>query len=198
MTLTNEQIVEAKKQLSAQIQHLPDAQKAEAQKQIDGLSNEAIEEMIAQQTGGRQEIFRMIASKKVDSVVVDENSDAIAVLSIRSLSRGHTIVIPKKAVREKEKMGKKIVEFATGIGKKIQDSLKPKKVDVKVELKMGEVVLEVVPDYGDGLKEKEVSKEDLEQVLKEINVIKIEKKVEKIKKKKVVQAKPLKLKRRIP
>ncbi len=197
MTLTNEQIAEAKKQLAAQIGHLPPEQKAEAQKQIDSLSNEAIEEMINQQTG-KQEIFRAIASKKIDSVVVDENSDAIAVLSIRSLSKGHTLVIPKKVVKEKDKMGKKVVDFASKIGKKIQDNLKPKKVDVKVESKMGEVILEVVPDYGGELKEKEIGKEDLEKVLKEINVIKIEKKVEKIKKKKVVPVKPLKLKRRIP
>lgn len=196
MALTNEQVVEAKKQLSAQIQHLPAGQKEKAQKQIDDLSNEAIEEMIAQQAG-KQGIFRIIAGKKVESVVVDENSGAIAVLSIKSLSKGHTLVIPKKVVRDKSKMNKKIIDFAAGIGKKIQDSLNPKKVDVKVESKLGEVILEVVPDYGEKLVEKEVGKEDLENVLREINVIKVEKKIEKIKKKKVVQAKPLKL-RRIP
>lgn len=197
MTLSKKQIVEAKAQLSAQIQNLTPSQREEAQKQIDSLSDEAIEEMIAQQTG-RKEIFRMIAEKKVDSVIVDENSDAIAVLSIRALSRGHCIVIPKEAVREKEKMPKKIIDFAVAVGKKIQDSLKPKKVDVKVEEKFGEIILEVVPDYGENLAEKEISKSELEKVLKEINVIKIEKKVEKIKKKRVVREKVLKLKRRIP
>ena len=64
--------------------------------------------------------------------------------------------------------------------------------------KFGEIVLEVVPDYGEKLAEKEVSKSELENVLKEINVIKIEKKVEKIRKKKSAPVKLLKLKRRIP
>ncbi|MBS3088877.1 HIT domain-containing protein [Candidatus Pacearchaeota archaeon] len=197
MALTKKQIAEAKSQLSAQIQNLTPSQREEAQKQIDSLSDEAIEEMIAQQTG-KQEIFRMIASKKVDSVIVDENSDAIAVLSIRALSKGHCLVIPKEVVREKDKMPKKIIDFAVAVGKKIQDSLKPKKLDVKKEEKFGEIVLEVVPDYGEKLAEKEVSKSELENVLKEINVIKIEKKVEKIRKKKSAPVKLLKLKRRIP
>ena len=197
MTLSKEKIKTAKEQLSVQIQNLPFGQREEAQKQIDSLSDEAIEEMISQQTG-KQEIFRMIASKQIDSVIVDENSEAIAVLSIRALSRGHTLVIPKEAVKSEEKMPKKIVDFAVAVGKKIQDNLKPKKVDVKKEQKLGEIVLEIIPDYGSKLAEKEISKNELEEVLKEINVIKIEKTVEKIKKKKIVREKPLKLGRRIP
>ena len=47
------------------------------------------------------------------------------------------------------------------------------------------------------LTEKEVNKGELEKVLEEINVIKIEKKVEKIRKKKVVPVKLMKLKRRL-
>jgi hypothetical protein len=140
----------------------------------------------------------MIASKKIDSVVVDENSEAIAVLSIRSLSRGHTLVIPKEVVREKEKMPEKVVDFATAVAGKIRDNLKPKKVDVKIELKMGEVILEIVPDYGEKMVEREIGRDDLEKVLKDINVIKVEKKIEKIKKKKPVRQKIVKLGRRIP
>ncbi len=197
MALTKKQIAEAKAQLSSQIQNLSPSQREEAQQQIDSLSDGAIEEMIAQQTG-KQDIFRMIASKKVDSVIVEENSDAIAVLSIRALSRGHCLVIPKEAVRQKDKMPAKIVDFAVAVGKKIEGSLKPKKIDIKKEEKFGEVILEIVPDYGEKFAEKEINKSELEKVLKEINVIKIEKKVEKIKKKKSAPAKLLKLKRRIP
>jgi len=197
MGLSEEQVKEAKRQLKEQVQHLPPEQRKEAERQIDELSVKAIEELVRQQSG-RQKIFRMIASKQVESVVVDENAEAIAVLSIRALSKGHILVIPKEVVSDKKKMPQSIIDFATSVGKRIQDSLKPEKVDIKIEEKFGEVILEIVPNYGEPLKEKEVKKSELEKVLKEINVVKVEKKVEKVKMKEPVREKPLKLGRRIP
>ena len=49
MSLTQEQIKELKSQLKGQISHLPADKKAEAEKQIESLSQEALEEMLSQQ-----------------------------------------------------------------------------------------------------------------------------------------------------
>ena len=62
MALTPEEISDLKKQLAEQIQHLPEAQRAEAQKQIDNMSPEALESMLQQQQaqqGPQKPIFRI-------------------------------------------------------------------------------------------------------------------------------------------
>jgi len=101
MALTPEEIKELKTQLSQQINHLPDEQKAEAQKQIDSMSSEALEAMVQQQQQQAQEpIFRAIVEGKIPSNKIDENPDCIAVLDIKPISKGHTIIIPKKPVKK--------------------------------------------------------------------------------------------------
>lgn len=68
MTLTEKQISELKKQLSSQIQKLPEEQKREAQKQIDSMSSKALESMLEQQKSSEnQQIFRAIISGKIPS-----------------------------------------------------------------------------------------------------------------------------------
>ena len=204
MVLSAEQIAEAKRQLSEQINHLPVGQREEAQEQIDSMDAGAIEEMVRQQQArsGAGEIFRAIAEKQVPSVIVDETAEAIAVLSIRPVSRGHALVIPKKVVKNKGEMPKGILDFAAEVGEKVNRNLGAKKTDVKLEQTFGEFILEVVPDYGKGVKKEneaeQVDASELEKVKTEINVIKIEKKVEKIKKAKEPKMEILKLRRRIP
>src|SRR3989344_5228622 len=146
MTLTHEEIKELKNQLKEQIKNLPVDKRTEAEKQIEEMSPEAIESMVEQQKG-RQQIFRMIANKEIDSVIVAESNEAIAVLEINPLSRGHTMIIPKEEVDKKEKMPKEIIGFAEGIVKKIERNLKPKKVNMVIGEKMGEAVIDLIPIY---------------------------------------------------
>ena len=166
----------------------------------------AIEEMVRQQQArsGAGEIFRAIAEKQIPSVIVDETAEAIAVLSIRPVSKGHVLVIPKKVVKSKGNIPKGILDFAAEVGEKVNRNLGAKKTDVKIEQKFGEFVLEVVPDYGKGVKKEseaeQVDAAELEKVKTEINVVKIEKKVEKIKEPKKTRKKEeiVKLRMRIP
>jgi len=203
MTLTHEEIKELKNQLKEQIKNLPVDKRTEAEKQIEEMSPEAIESMVEQQKG-RQQIFRMIANKEIDSVIVAESNEAIAVLEINPLSKGHIMVISKEEISKKEKMPKEVISFAEGIIKKIERNLKSKKVNMVIGEKMGEAVIDLIPVYDgeiDGKTErKHATKEELEQISKEINTEVIKKaEPEKIKiEKKEEKAERVKLKRRIP
>ncbi|RMD67845.1 HIT domain-containing protein [Candidatus Pacearchaeota archaeon] len=205
MPLTDEQVAALKQQLKQQIQHLPEDKRAAAEAHIDSMSREAIEAMLAQEQT-RTNIFRKIANKEVDSVVVDENSHAIAVLEIRPLSRGHVLVVPKTKVTQKQALPNEVLELAKKVGEKVQRNLKPKETKVNIEQKLGEVVVEVVPVY-EGLPLKSESErevvpiEELEKVKEEINVVVMEKpkpEVVKIEKKEEKSEEVVRMKRRIP
>jgi len=199
MTLGKEQIKELKTQLLSQISHLSPEQKKEAEKQIEELSPEALETMLKQQ---RNSVFRMIISKQIESVIIDENKDAMAVLEINPLSEGHTLIIPKTPLKDRNKIPTPIKEFAEKIQAKLKSSLKPKDVKIIPDMKFGEVVLDLIPEYDKPIdlnsKRKKTSPEELKEILRKINVIKIEKKVEQIKIEKPVQSETIRRNKRIP
>ena len=95
MALTQQQIKILKEQLLSQIENLPGDKKAEARRQIETLSPQALELMLKQQEKERESIFRLIVKGEIPSVKIDENDDAIAVLEINPISKGHAIIIPK-------------------------------------------------------------------------------------------------------
>ncbi len=202
MALSKEEIKELKDQLKEQVKNLPPDKKIQAEKQIEEMSPAAIESMLEQQKG-RQAVFRMIVNKEIDSVVVEENPSALAVLEINPLSEGHTLILPKKEVRKKNEIPKEVMNFAEKIVKKLELSLKSKKINMIVEEKMGEAIIELIPVYDKEIDEnatrKQVKKEDLEAVKKRINVEIIKKpEPEKIKIPEPEKKEIFKLKRRIP
>ncbi len=204
MVLTNEEIRELKDQLREQTKSLSVEKREEAERQIDEMSAEALESMIEQQRG-RQQIFRMIANKEIDSVVIEENSEAIAVLELNPVSEGHTLVIPKKEIKKKEDMTDKVISFAEKIIKKIETHLKPKKVDMVIGEKMGEAVIDLIPFYDKEVnvnsERKQSTKEELGNIKKKLNT-EIIKKVEpekiKVTTTEESQVEKVKIKRRIP
>ncbi len=202
MALTKEQIKELKTQLSEQISHLPPDKKAEAENQINEMSPESLEAMLEQQKTQQQKIFRMIIEGKIPSVKIDEDSNAIAVLSTKSLSKGHAIIIPKLPIIKEKDIPKEIHEFSEKISKKLISSLKPKSCSVLAEKAFGEIVLHIIPIYDKPLtlssSRQDLSPEQLEEIKKQINIEKISKEPEKIKIKKPAKSKPIKLNRRIP
>lgn len=202
MALTEEEIQEAKKQLIEQIKHLPKEQREAAINQIESMSPEAIEEMIEQQHSQSQKIFRMIIEKQIPSVQIEENSSALAVLSTKSISEGHTLIIPKHPIEDIAKIPKEVHDLSEKISKKLISSLKAKSTSVIEEKSFGELIINVIPIYDKSLNlkspRKDISIDDLEKLKIKINVEKIEKKPEKIKVKRKKEEKPLKLPRRIP
>jgi len=200
MTLSKERIKELRTQLSAQIAHLPENKRKEAQAQIDTMSDAAIETMLKQQQ--TTEVYRMIILKQIESAIIEENIEAMAVLEINPISKGHTIIIPKKPVKDKSKIPAPIGKFAEKISEKLKSSLKPKDIKQFVEFKFNEIIINLIPEYDSPVsldsERGKASKEELKEVLRSINVIKLEKKVEQIKIEKPVQKEVIKLKKRVP
>ena len=126
--LTPEQITELKEQLLEQIESLPPQQKAEAQKQIDEMSPEALEAMLKQQQSKEPEksIIRMIVDGEIPSRKVDANKNAIVVLEIRPASKGHVLVIPLRSIAPHEPIPSGIFALANKIAKRIKVKSKPK------------------------------------------------------------------------
>lgn len=213
MALSPQEVIELKMQLKQQVQHLPEDQRKLAEKQIDEMSSQAIEEMLRQQQErssdqNQKTIFRMIVDKDVDSLIAGENSEALAVYDINPISEGHLLIIPKKEVKSPAEIPKLVFSLAEELSKRIIDNLKAKEVKAETEIKFGEAVLNLIPIYSEDLNVKSRRKksniEELEKIKKKVETIKLDKKVEKIKietkdkKEKSKINKPIKLQRRIP
>lgn len=202
MTLPKEKIKQIKEQLKSQIQHLPKDKKAEAEAHINSMSSESLE-LLLQQQQQRQQIFRQIADKKINSIIVAENKDALAVLEINPISKGHTIIVPKQPVAEKSALPQEIKKLAKEIVAKIKQNLKPKEVKTFAENKFGEIIVDLIPEYDSPMsldsKRSQANPEELQKIEKIINTIKIEKKEVIIKKPEPkIEEKKIKLPRRIP
>jgi histidine triad (HIT) family protein len=191
MTLTQEQIKELKFQLSQQIQHLSEDKKSVAQKQIDSLSPEALEYMLKEQNSSgksKQSIFRMIITNEIPSTKIEENSSALAVLDINPISKGHTIVIPKKLCATSKEIPPDVFLLAQTIAERIEKNLNASSVEIQTEKKFGEYIIHIIPSYEEPLtlhsERKESSSEELDNIAEKIKPknkkeVKIEKSEEK-------------------
>src|SRR3989338_82768 len=187
MTLTKEQISELKKQLHSQISKMPENERKEAEAQIENLSDEAIESMLEQQKGSQKQIFREIISGNIPSKKVDENPSAIAVLEIKPISKGHTIIIPKEKMTNIDKIPTEIAILIDKTSKKIVEKLKAKNIKVAPELKFGEVIINLIPIY-----DKELSLESKRSNPSEEELESLEKELKKEKKQEIKQEEPVK------
>lgn len=214
MVLTPEEVEELKDQLRQQVAHLPDQQKQAALTQIANLSPQALEAMIAQQQSGagaksqgqggpQKGVFRSIVDREINSFIIAENKDAIAVLDIKPISKGHIIIIPKKPVVEAKSLPNSSLSLAKKIAKKVSKKLKAKSSEIQTEYKFGEMVINIIPVYDKSLNllspRTDSSKEELEKLYNELKIVKKErKKIIKINKEEKKESSVLKLPRRIP
>src|SRR3989344_4761829 len=120
--LDTEKVKFIKNQIIENIEkNFPEDRRKFAIEQIENLEPEELEEFLKNNGIGLSEnseqqcIFCSINSGKIDSYNVGENAEAIAILEINPISKGHTIIIPKKhseKIEEKSKEIKKLVEIA--------------------------------------------------------------------------------------
>lgn len=144
--LTHEEIQDLKKQLFTQIQHLPNQQREEAEKQIEEMSPEALELMVRQQTqGAGKSVLRMIVEGTIPSRRIDQNKNVIAVLEIRPITKGHVLIIPLEPVHSPKQVPAAAFSLAKKIAKRIQSKLKPKGIEIQTETKLGEQIINVIP-----------------------------------------------------
>lgn len=198
MSLTKEQILHLKKQLLDQIKNLPIDQREEAETQIEEMSDESIELMLQNQKDSQIKIFREIVSGKVPSKKIDESNEAIAVLDIKPISKGHTIIIPKNKIEDTEKIPKTILDFSETIASKLKKILNPKEIKIIKEIKFGEAIINLVPFYDNSSLENKIehSEDELNKVLNEINTKPIKEDKQEVKP--PVKEELKKFKRRVP
>ena len=205
MALTPEQVLELKEQLREQVQHLPEQQKQAALQQIDSLSPGALEAMIKQQSSPsspQKGVFRSIVDGEIKSFIITENKDSIAVLDIKPISKGHSIIIPKKPIVEAKSIPNSCFNLAKKVAKKTSIKLKAKSSEIQTEYKFGEMILNVIPIYDKSLNilspRTDAKPSDLEDLYNKLKIIKKPRKTKVKVQKPQATTQILKLNRRIP
>lgn len=213
MALTQDQVNELKDQLRKQVESLPVTQKEAALKQIDEMSDEALESMINQQKDSQEGqsskpqkgVFRLIIDGDIPSKKIHENDYAVAVVSVRPISKGHILIIPKKPSPDEKALPNLAMELAKEISQDMTKKLNAKSVEILPQFLFDEIVINLIPIYDKPLTTSspsyEATQEEIEEIfnlLKFIPKISTKPKLIKIKKKKAKATKVLKLNRRIP
>ncbi len=156
--LTEEQVKEIKEQLIRQIEaNFPEEKKELAREHVLSMNNEQLEQFLEQNKliktqsaePVQENIFRLIIKGEVPSYKINENKYALAILEINPVSKGHIIVIPKKAVSSIQKIPQPVFSLAKNLAKKIKTKLKPKEVLIASSNILGEFVINVLPVYKD-------------------------------------------------
>jgi len=178
MALTKEQADDVRNQLLGQIKNVPEESREEVRKQIESMTPDQMEEFLKknQQMDDAEGkcIFCSIAEGKTPSIKIDENEEAIAVMDINPISKGHVLVIPKAHGEDPKE---KSQELAFKVGGKILEELKPKDITTR-GAKIGDhTILNVIPIYEDTDFEKriKVDNKELLDIAKKISNKKIAK-----------------------
>ena len=221
MPLTHSQTEQIKKQIIQQIENsFPPESKEGAKRQLEQMTPEQLEQFLIQNklikdlpdseqspnasSKMQQSPFRLIASEEIPSHKIAENNDAIAVLEINPISKGHIILIPKKEVFDTEDLPESIFTLAKEISQNIKSNLKPKDVSMFVNKVLGEIIINLLPVYNKedlNSKRHQASEEELielKEILKENKDKKEMKKVKEEIKIKVLSSDEIRLPRRIP
>ena len=114
-------------------------------------------------------IFCSIVFGDIPSYKIDENSEAIAVLEINPVSRGHSLIIPKKHLKEDSKIPKEAEKLGKKVTRRIKSKLKPKRIDTLSSAIFGHNIINILPIYSDetiNSKRQPAKKEELEEVEK--------------------------------
>ena len=210
--LSPEQAEQIKAQILKQIENFPEDKKGLAKQQIESMNNEQLEQFLQQnkliktqassQDSQTQCIFCSIVSSEKSSFKIDENKDAIAVLELNPISKGHILIIPKEHKPFEDKIPEDFSEILEKVTKRIKTKLKPKEIKISLSNLFGHGVINVLPVYKDediNSERHSAKPEELEQLKKTFEKRKKKKVVKVIKKPKAKKIKEkLWLPRRIP
>lgn len=157
MVLTQEQILDIKKQLFEQIQKFPEEQRNSINEQIESMSTEELEQFLIQnnlikgESGEATEqscIFCSITEGKISSYKIAESENAIAVLEINPISKGHILIIPKIHISSKE-IEKQFSDLALSLKEKLIKEFSPKDVGIFISEFFGHGIINLIPIYKD-------------------------------------------------
>ena len=189
MALSKEQAKKIKEHLISQLGSFPEEKRAQIRESIENLSEKELERFLEQNNLHYLKnncIFCAIASKNNPAVIIGEDNLSLAVLELNPLSKGHSLIIPKKHSAELRASTERVLKI---VSEKISEKFRPKKIQTNETEIMGHPIMELIPIYGDETERKPASKEYLESVKEEL-FRPVEKKEEPKKTVEVFKAKP--------
>lgn len=175
--ITDEQAKQLKEQLLNQLEYFPEEKREEIKKQVQGMSKEQFEKFLIKnkliqpsESSNEQCVFCSIVEGKIPSYKIDENKEAIAILEINPLTKGHMMVVPKKHA-EPEKIPQQAFSLAKKISKKIKSKLSPQEIKISTNTITGHSIIEILPIYDEQPTErKKATKEELEELQKLLKI----------------------------
>lgn len=180
MEFTKEQLENIRKQLISQIQGtFPEEQKEETIRKINEMNDLELIEFLKQNnlinTENSEEdsrcLFCSLANGKMPSTRIGENEKAIAILELNPISEGHTIVIPKEHITERNGLPQEIYDLTKEVGEKLNASLMPKEIKVLEGEVMDHQIINLLPVYENETLESPRTKQTPEQLLELKNKI---------------------------
>jgi histidine triad (HIT) family protein len=172
-----------------------------AQDQTSSQTPEAVQEM-QESTQPQESPFRQIIRGDLPSYLIEEDNECMAVLEINPISKGHTIIIPKKPVYEVSEVPEECFSLAKKVSKRMKEKFKPKDIFMSSSSILGEIIINLLPQYGDenlGSQRTQAQPEELQAIQKELEYIP-EPEIPKVKQEKITSSEENKiiLPKRIP
>jgi diadenosine tetraphosphate (Ap4A) HIT family hydrolase len=208
--LSNEQIQKIKTHLLDQLVNFPEEQRKFMKHKILSMTNQEVEDFIkenelkhlenpeAPQVSNQPKcIFCSILEGKIPSYKIYESNNAIGILEINPLSKGHSLLVPKKHLGEKE-LEDSYLEEAKEIAKRIQKEYEPQEIKIGKTNILGHSLIEIIPIYGNEKERTKADPKELEKIKEDLSKKPVEIKVEKVEEKKEEKKELVKLKPRMP
>lgn len=200
--METKQVKQIKEKLISHIEStFPENKKNSAIEQIKSMNEKELEEFLEKnnliKSNESQCIFCSILEGKVQSYKVAEDKNALAVLNINPLSRGHTIIIPKE---HKKEISEQVQEFSKQVGILLKERLSPKKISVKQSNMFGHEIIDLIPIYEDNqeLKSSKISPKELKNLQEFLIQSEKKQEIKEPKKPKLITEKDMWLPKRIP
>lgn len=160
MPLSTTQVKKIKEQLLSQIEKLPKEQQADLKKQVSAMNSAQLEQFLIQNNmlspgenpenlTTQQDVFQMILDGKIPSKEISANKEAIAVLEINPISKGHVIIIPREKIKTSDEIPEAAFLLARKVAKKIKKELSPKEIGITSWNTFGRSIINVFPIYED-------------------------------------------------
>ena len=174
MALSKEQMEVVKKQLLKQIESSQLENKEQIKEHIQSLDEEQLEEFLKQnkielsnpesEKATPKCIFCSIVNNEIQGYKIAENKNAVAILEINPLSKGHALIIPNEH-KTIDKLPKSSLSLAQKIAKKIKKKLKPEDVKIETASIQEHAIINVIPFYKNQKVEKrKASEEELKEL----------------------------------
>src|SRR3989338_2019747 len=173
--LSEEQAEQIRNQIISRIDsNFPEDKREDARQQILSMNPDELENFVSKNsmnnlTKENKCIFCSIISGEAESYRIDEKNNAVAVLEINPISKGHVLIIPKEHAQFKKGIPKSLSPFVNKISKKLEKKLKPKKLGTTIANLFGHSVISIFPVYNNenaNSKRRAMTPEELEEMQK--------------------------------